>query len=128
MSWDYHVVLLSFQEGWWVWDLDTTLGLPVRADAYFPKTFLRSAVDVEHVDVVLRLIAAGSYVSRFSSDRSHMRLPTGAWIAPPPPWPPILQEGEPNLLQLLDVRRDAPGQVVTLATFMRDFLDRTATF
>ena len=51
--WDYHVLLLVFDDGWRVWDLDTTLGLPVAADTYFQKTFLYSRSDLENCDVIL---------------------------------------------------------------------------
>lgn len=115
--WDYHAILLSYRKGWWVWDLDTTLGLPVSADSYFRKTFLRSNLEAKDTDVILRLIPAAEYVERFSSDRSHMKLPSGAWAASPPEWHMIQNEKETNLLDWLDVSKDGPGQVLTLAEF-----------
>ena len=120
--WDYHVLLLVFDNGWHVWDLDTTLGLPVAAETYFQKTFLNSGIDLENCDVMLRLIASESYVRSFSSDRSHMISPTGEWLAPPPAWPTILNESKSNLLEWLDVDLDGPGKVQTLALFMSEFL------
>jgi len=119
--WDYHVVLLSFDGGWWVWDPDSTLGFPVPAATYFGKTFLHSGVDAERVDVVLRLIDAQEYVRDFSSDRSHMRTPGGGWVAESPLWPPILHEKRSNLLQWLDVSRPTPGKLMTLSEFMQSF-------
>jgi len=118
--WDYHAILLSYRKGWWVWDLDTTLGLPVSADTYFARTFLRSNLDAKDADVILRLIQADEYVERFSSDRSHMKLPSGAWAAPPPEWPMIQNERESNLLDWLDISKVGPGQVLTLAEFVLD--------
>ena len=120
--WDYHVLLLVFNSGWQVWDLDTTLGLPVTAETYFQKTFLNSSIDLDNCDVILRLIASGSYVQSFSSDRSHMKSSTGEWLAPPPEWPAILNESKSNLLEWLDVDRDGPGQVQTLSEMMGMFL------
>jgi hypothetical protein len=120
--WDYHVLLLVFDNGWHVWDLDTTLGLPVAAEIYFQKTFLNSGIDLENCDVMLRLIASESYVRSFSSDRSHMISPTGEWLAPPPAWPTILNESKSNLLEWLNVDLDGPGKVQTLALFMSEFL------
>jgi hypothetical protein len=120
--WDYHVLLLVFDNGWHVWDLDTTLGLPVTAETYFQKTFLNSGIDLENCDVILRLIASASYVRSFSSDRSHMISPTGEWLAPPPAWPAITKGDKSNLLDWLDIGRDDPGQVHTLAEFMINFL------
>jgi len=113
--WDYHAILLSYRKGWWVWDLDTTLGLPVSADSYFHKTFLRPNHDAKDSDVILRLIPAAEYVEAFCSDRSHMKLPSGDWAAPPPGWPMIQNGEESNLLDWLDVSKDGPGQVLTLA-------------
>lgn len=120
--WDYHVVLLSYDAGWWVWDLDTTLDLPLAAETYCGKTFLNSTIDVADTDVFLRLVPADEYVQTFSSDRAHMRLQNGEWLAPPPSWPAIQQGEESNLLAWLDVNRANPGQVYTLAEFRNDFL------
>ena len=120
--WDYHVLLLVFDNGWQVWDLDTTLGLPVPVETYFQKTFLNSDTDLENCDVILRLIPSEGYVRSFSSDRSHMLSPTGEWLAPPPAWPAITKGDKSNLLDWLNIARDDPGQVQTLAEFMSDFL------
>ena len=116
--WDYHVILLSRQDGWQVWDLDTTLCLPESASSYFSKTFLPANVDAEHSDVILRLMAAQDYVDNLSSDRSHMRLPSGDWAAPPPEWPMIANGEKSILLNWLDVSFENPGQLLTLAEFM----------
>ena len=120
--WDYHVLLLVYDNGWHVWDLDTTLGLPAFAEIYFQKTLLSASIDLENCDVILRLIASESYVQSFSSDRSHMKSPTGEWLAPPPEWPAILHGGKSNLLDWLDVDLDGPGKVQALAEFKSDFL------
>ena len=120
--WDYHVILLSYEAGWWVWDLDTSLELPVAADTYFHKTFLQQNIDVAHTDVILRLVSAEEYVRKLSSDRSHMRLPSAEWVAPPPEWPMILQGRNPNLLDWININHEAPGRVLTLAEFMHDYL------
>ena len=125
--WDYHVILLSNNNGWYVWDLDTTLGLKVPAETYFRKTFLQSSLDAEQTDVILRLMPAEDYIQNFSSDRSHMRLPSGAWAAPPPKWPIILNQEKSNLLDWLDINQKKPGQVLTLDKFMRDFLGHRST-
>ncbi len=124
--WDYHVILLSYEEGWWVWDLDTSLGLPVSAATYFPETFLRRNIDAVDADVILRLISAEEYVRKLSTDRSHMKLPSGEWIAPPPEWPLILQEKELNLSDWIDISHDAPGKVLPLFEFMQGYLADTS--
>jgi hypothetical protein len=126
VHWDYHVILLSYEDGWSVWDLDTSLGLPVPADTYFHKTFLQQNIDVAHCDVILRLVDAEEYLRKFSSDRAHMRLPSGAWVAPPPEWPMILHGKDSNLLDWININHDAPGRVLTLAEFMHDYLTDTS--
>jgi hypothetical protein len=123
--WDYHVILLAYDKDWWVWDLDTRLGLPVLADIYFRKTFLPQSIDITRNDVILRLISAEEYVSKLSSDRAHMKLPSGEWVAPPPEWPMIIQGKDPNLLDWINIHHAAPGIVLTLAEFIRDYLAGT---
>ncbi len=113
--WDYHVILLVRDKRKWVWDLDTTLGLPILADRYFSETFLGPGVDVENCDVTLRLIEADYYVQNFSSDRSHMRDANGEWLAPPPGWPAIMNASKSNLIDWLDISRDDPGRLFSLS-------------
>ena len=36
--WDYHVILLVHSEHWMIWDLDTTLALPLLAESYLSAT------------------------------------------------------------------------------------------
>jgi len=122
VHWDYHLVLLSYNDGWQVWDLDTTLELPVPVETYVHKTFLQANVEAGNTDVILRLIPVGEFVRDFSSDRSHMELPSGEWAAPPPEWPMIMQGAKSNLLDWLDIDRDGPGQVLTLVEFMTAFI------
>jgi hypothetical protein len=83
---------------------------------------LQQNLAAAHTDVILRLISAADYVRDFSSDRAHMRLPSGEWAAPPPEWPLIYYDGGDNLLDWLDITRETPGNVLTLADFMRGYL------
>ena len=99
--WDYHVLLFAKKVGWWAWDLDTTLGWPVRASDYLERTF------PPELDPTLaprfRVIAAADYRVGFGSDRRHMRSPEGGWLQPPPPWPAIGATHElPRLLDTSD--------------------------
>jgi hypothetical protein len=162
VHWDYHVVLLVWDNNWQIWDLDTTLELPVNASTYFRKTFRgpdesckdtsknsdffvsarkyraenRSVREVhedssteltpqsrekcilrgvrDNTNVLFRVIEAKQYIANFSSDRSHMRLPSGDWAAPPPSWPPIVKRESSNLMGWLDIESDGPGELLTL--------------
>jgi protein N-terminal glutamine amidohydrolase len=112
--WDYHVVLLSQAEAWFVWDLDSTLGLPVLATHYLDKTFPTLGPESAKYSPKFRIISAAEYVEDFSSDRSHMRDKEGKWLAPPPPWPLILAGGSLTLTKLIDFRPSTPPECVTL--------------
>ena len=114
VHWDYHVILLMRDDSWQVWDLDTTLELPVNAVTYFRKTFRGPDESFTNANVIFRTIDADEYIANFSSDRSHMRLPSGVWAAPPPSWPPIVKSESSNLMEWLDIESDGPGELLTL--------------
>jgi hypothetical protein len=87
--WDYHVFLLSHKSGnWLVWDLDTSLGLPVAAQTYFARAFKQPMP----LHPVFRVMDADYYRREFSSDRSHMQGPDGKWMSPPPEWPAVVRD------------------------------------
>jgi hypothetical protein len=114
LFWDYHVVLLTLADGWEVWDLDTTLGLPVPADEYLAGSF-RDGIAPELMPR-FRIVDAALFVQTFASDRAHMRLPGGAFRKPPPPWPPIGPPGAPsNLMRFVDMEQPFLGEVLDLA-------------
>ncbi len=119
--WDYHVILLVRQGSWQVWDLDTTLDLPTAAKTYLEKTFLNSVIASKDTDVILRLVPADYYLEHFASDRAHMRLPSGKWLAEPPAWPMILPHHRSNLLEWLDTGRAQPGRLLPLSECLREF-------
>jgi hypothetical protein len=112
--WDYHVILLVRDDNWQVWDLDTTLELPANASTYFRKTFYGPDESFQGNNVLFRTIDADEYIANFSSDRAHMRLPSGDWAAPPPAWPPIVTCEKSNLMAWLDSDSDGPGELLTL--------------
>ncbi|MFT5116210.1 MAG: hypothetical protein ACI8P9_005576 [Parasphingorhabdus sp.] len=114
VHWDYHVVLLVWDDIWQIWDLDTTLELPVNASTYFRKTFRGPDESFDNTSVLFRTIDAKEYIAKFSSDRSHMRLPSGDWTAPPPSWSPIVKSEISNLVEWLDIGSDRPGKLLTL--------------
>jgi hypothetical protein len=110
--WDYHVVLLCAAP-WEVWDLDTTLGMPVPAADYLRRSF-RAGIPAELMPR-FRVVAADAFGRTFSSDRSHMRTPSGRYKKKPPPWPAIAPPGAaPNLLSFVDMGAPFLGEVLDL--------------
>ena len=92
--WDYHVVFLECR---WaadrceplIFDLDTRAGCPLPALAYLDSTFPRALRPARRFAPRFSVVPAADYLSRFSSDRSHMRSADGGWLSPPPAWLPI---------------------------------------
>jgi hypothetical protein len=121
--WDYHVIFLHKQNSWQVFDLDTTLGLPVLFQTYVNATFRMSDRGLDEYAPKFRVIDAKEFVSLFSSDRSHMRNSDGTWKATPPTWPLIEGTGEPNLMQLADMSNPLTGKVMSFGDFFRAFRD-----
>ncbi|GMT28637.1 hypothetical protein PFISCL1PPCAC_19934, partial [Pristionchus fissidentatus] len=88
VCWDYHVILLHTNaNSSLVYDLDSRLAFPVAATEYIIESFPRQVRS--ELAPIFRLIPLSSYLSFFSSDRSHMLSPLGSYLSPPPPWPPI---------------------------------------
>lgn len=126
ITWDYHVILLARDspgEGWQVWDLDTHLGAPVDFPIYAAGTFAPPGRLPARFEPRFRLIAGDEWIDKFSSDREHMRTPTGAFREPPPPWPRIHREGAPGFLEWLDEGAAGPGRWLSLAELLARFGD-----
>lgn len=108
--WDYHVVLASSSDdGWRVWDLDTTAGLDLPAQQWLEATFLPVP---DAFRPRFRVLDAQRYRQVLASDRRHMKKPDGAWLQPPPRWPSI-GEGH-NLDRLTDLATPFEGQLFDL--------------
>lgn len=124
--WDYHVLLLRPGAHAQVLDLDSTLAFPSPLDRYLETAFAGCASWPEPLRPRVRLLEATAYCARLWSDRSHMRDARGAWLQPPPPWSPPLPAGEGwPLLQLLDLSRPDPGQVLGLLELCRALAARS---
>ena len=87
----------------------------MNASTYFRKTFRGPDESFDNTNVFFKTIDGNEYIENFSSDRSHMRLPSGDWIAPPPSWSPIVKNEISNLMGWLDIESDGPGKVLSLA-------------
>lgn len=108
--WDYHVFLLArTSDSWQVWDLDSILGLPVDAAAYFAGSFSRSTP----IQPVFRVMDSGYYRRVFASDRSHMKQTDGSWLATPPAWP-VIGAAATTFTQMLDMHSDVHGELLSL--------------
>ena len=99
------------------WRTSTALTQQRLAPAKLPwvsreKCIFRGAL--EDTNVLFRIIDAKEYIANFSSDRSHMKLPSGDWAAPPPSWPPIVKSEISNLMAWLDIGSDGPGELLNL--------------
>ncbi len=109
--WDYHVILLA---GGNVWDLDTTLGFPIRLDAWVTASF--HPPDPQFAPQ-FRVIDAPAYLSHFRSDRSHMLGPGGIPLKPFPPWPRI--GVGMNLPRFVDMETPFIGELLDLDSIRR---------
>ena len=116
--WDYHVFLLAREANavWQVWDLDSTLALPVNSSEYFDQTFKSLMLS----EPVFRVMHSSYYLASFSSDRSHMKNTDGSWQSAPPDWPAITSD-ELTFADMLDMRCKAHGDLYRMDE-LRGFL------
>ncbi|KAL2612745.1 hypothetical protein R1flu_024437 [Riccia fluitans] len=87
--WDYHVICIQKTSGTdeaLVWDLDTTLPLPVALSLYLKKALRPDILLGKAYSRLFRVVRASAYLSSFASDRRHMKTPEGRWRALPPPY------------------------------------------
>ncbi len=121
--WDYHVVALApSAEGTWdVWDLDSTLGMPVPAGRWLDATFAGHDGLRAEFRPWFRVVARDELLATFASDRAHMRDAAGGWQQAPPPWPPIGAGRPSNLMRFVDMAAPFAGEVLDLAAFRARF-------
>ncbi len=119
--WDYHVVLLCGAP-WEVWDLDTTLGMPVPAADYLRRSVREGLGD--DLEPRFRVVPAADFARVFCSDRAHMRDAGGRYKKPAPPWPPIAPpDTEPNLMRFVDMVAPFLGEVLDLEGLLLHIAD-----
>ena len=114
--WDYHVVAVARGgAGFEVWDLDCTAGCPLAFPRWRELSFDVAREIPEDLAPLFRVVDAREYRARFASDRAHMRGADGTLLQEPPPWDPILPDGEPpNLQRFIDVDEPFLGEVLDL--------------
>lgn len=105
VMWDYHVVMIARGA---VWDLDTTLGMPVPLARYVDECFF----DAGELAPRFRVVDAPTFIETFASDRTHMEG-TGR---PYPAWGPI--GAGMNLMRFVDVDDPFVGERLDRATFV----------
>ncbi|MEM1179499.1 MAG: protein N-terminal glutamine amidohydrolase [Acidobacteriota bacterium] len=113
--WDYHVLLLVEGRETWVFDLDSTLGVPVTLERYLAETFPFDGRLEKRLRPTFRLVESGEFRRTFASDRSHMLDSEGQWRHRPPPWPMIQAPGASmNLSDFIDMKAPAFGEVIDM--------------
>lgn len=120
ICWDYHVILLSKKGQWEVLDLDSLFGFPLDFEQYMKSTF-RNIDFGEAFSPLFRVIDSNEYVTKFSSDRSHMITQSGKWLAPPPPWPPIIRNEQNTFGKFIDFKSKWIGKIMQYEDFYKNF-------
>jgi hypothetical protein len=121
--WDYHVILVDDSgPNAQVWDLDSLVGAPAAFEHWWQVTFPFKEDLPAQFQPEFRVIDAGEFIDRFSSDRSHMRNDDGHWQAPPPAWEPIWRaEKGMNLDRFVDMSCEFVGDVMDAGEIVRRF-------
>jgi hypothetical protein len=114
VCWDYHVfaIVEDLDGTRLALDLDTDLPFPCPLPLYLAATF--PSLRPHHRRPLFRVMDAADYLAGLSSDRSHMRTPTGDYVAPPPPWPAPDSGKSNTLMTWIDVSVDGPGTLLDL--------------
>lgn len=119
--WDYHVILLVFDEYWQVWDADSTLPLGTKITEYLSSTFPGEVCSNEKFVARFRLFKSMDFVKLFSSDRSHMLDMDGSWMSEPPPWSPIVNDKGVILENLIDMSSERLADTLSLVQMQQMF-------
>jgi hypothetical protein len=120
--WDYHVVMLVMKKNNQIFDFDTTLAFNTDIDSYFNKSFVNESLLSDKETPLFRLVPSVEFVRSFSSDRSHMKTPTG-WLSPPPSWP-IIGKKETNLAGFIQAHNNQFGELLTYDAMLSRFIDK----
>ncbi|MFT7579416.1 MAG: hypothetical protein ACI9MR_001080 [Myxococcota bacterium] len=114
--WDYHVVYMSQDAaGTVIHDPDCRVGAVLPAETWLSASFPVPERTITQYRPWFRVVPRDLFVKAFASDRSHMRVGSGAWLKQPPPWP-APGEGM-NLMRFVDMGAPFLGRVMTLDAF-----------
>ncbi|XP_065574626.1 protein N-terminal glutamine amidohydrolase-like [Artemia franciscana] len=123
--WDYHVVFLhQFGDKCLVYDLDSELPFPTFFPKYVTETFRTDQILDATYHRYFRVVPATVYLTKFSSDRRHMRKTDGSWLKPPPEYPCLQMPGSSHNLDdfvSMEPSKSGLGEVYTLMDFVRKF-------
>ena len=117
--WDYHVVLLVMTGNNQIFDFDTTLPFNTDIETYFRQSFIDESLLSDQETPLFRLVPSGEFAKVFSSDRSHMRTPSG-WLAPPPNWS-LIGSVDTNLAEFIQANDNNFGELLTYDAVMSRF-------
>jgi len=123
--WDYHVIAVCRLNGeWFVYDFDATqLQFPCHFDEYVKYSFQPGVKLKPIFQRKFRIINSTTYLTSFSSDRSHMLLPDNTYAAEPPSWPCIQVDSiKTNLFShFIDMEANSFGNVKDEENFIKTF-------
>jgi hypothetical protein len=121
ITWDYHVILLFYDNEWKIADLDSSMHIPCPVKEYLSNSFV-SLLD-NCAPPIFRVVAADHFVKYFASDRRHMRNQDGTFLKPPPPSAPIKPASgeEFNLWDFVDIENSKYGSIYDLKQMYTTF-------
>ena len=118
--WDYHVILMfkDHSSTWRIYDFDTILPFSIEAIDYFYYSLSERYTDYLPI---IKVINSIEYITKFHSDRSHMKDKHGKWQAAPPPWKAIINKEGVALPSLLDTKNVTMGKCYSFKNFKKEF-------
>ncbi|ORY98449.1 N-terminal glutamine amidase-domain-containing protein [Syncephalastrum racemosum] len=124
--WDYHVFLLYMapdENTSYVYDFDTTLPFPCRADQYCFQSLRPDFQLPTCFERYFRLIPAKAYLEHFASDRSHMLGDDGVYHMPPPNYAAIAtQRHQMNLEAYINMTDNRNSDMFGIVVPEKDLL------
>ena len=117
--WDYHVVFMTNDGQWRIWDPDARCGLESKSGDWLDAAFPNAQAIPSQNHPWFRVVSGDEFLQSFRSNRSHMRDLNGDWLQPPPPWPAPSEAT--NLMQFATIPQDFLGDIYSLKDFTKAF-------